>query len=665
MKPRLRILHLEDNAYDLELIAAELQEEGFNFERVVVEKGAEFEQALDAGCFDLILSDHTVPGYSGIAALAAATAKRPNVPFILVSGTLGEEQAVDSLLAGATDYVLKGRLARLGPAVRRAMKEAEELSQRRRVEAQLRQSQELFQLTLKSASIMAFSQDRDLRYTWVHNPQFGSTAEESLGKTDAELMPGAESARLMELKRRVIERGVGICEEAQLKSGAGKARHYHLTVEPLRDAVGDVIGLTGAALDITDKKENETRFLRAQRLESIGALASGIAHDLNNILAPVMMSTPLMRCGLTPEEFETTVAAIETSARRGAELIKQLLIFGRGVEGKRVALEPQHLIREVLQMAGETFPKAIKIQCNLPAGLWQIMADVTQIHQVLLNLCVNARDAMPDGGTLTLTAENIGLDDQQAHMFPDAKPGPYLLVRVTDTGTGIPAEVLERIFDPFFTTKPPGKGTGLGLSTVLGILRSHGGFMDLKSEIGSGTTFAIYFPASPAMTPTVADLVPGQAHAGHGETVLVVDDELQILDVTKKTLEKHGYHVFVAEDGMAAMACFREHHREIQAVLTDLDMPSLDGVGLVRALRTIDPATPVGVCSGIGSERSLEEKKAVLRQLGVETFLSKPYAAPTLIIALQEILRASEPRRGRGRLDERVPSTLNPVLVNL
>jgi CheY-like chemotaxis protein len=230
-------------------------------------------------------------------------------------------------------------------------------------------------------------------------------------------------------------------------------------------------------------------------------------------------------------------------------------------------------------------------------------------------------------------------------MFPDAKPGPYLLVRVTDTGTGIPAEVLERIFDPFFTTKPPGKGTGLGLSTVLGILRSHGGFMDLKSELGSGTTFAIYFPASPAITPTVADPFPdpSQAHAGHGETVLVVDDELQILDVTKKTLEKHGYHVFVAEDGVAAMACFRQHHREIQAVLTDLDMPSLDGVGLVRALRTIDPATPVGVCSGIGSERSLEEKKAVLRQLGVETFLSKPYAAPTLINALQDILRTSEP----------------------
>ena len=638
MNSRLEVLHLEDSPPDREYIRCELEKEGILCNLTIAENGPQFEEALKKARFDLILSDYTVPGYGGLIALGKARASHPDVPFILVSGTLGEEQAVDSLLAGATDYILKNRLSRLGPAVRRALKEADALVRRRQAEEALRTTQERFQVAMKNSSIMVFNQDRNLRYTWVYNPQFGGGREDILGKTDGELLSPQDGVRLAELKRRVIESGVGLLEEVQIRMD-GRLRYFALTAEPMRDAAGTVVGLTGALLDVTAKKEDEARHLRAQRLESIGALASGVAHDLNNILAPVMMSAPMLRWGLTSEEFEKTLSTIETSARRGADLIKQLLLFGRGVEGQRAALDPQHLINEVMKMAGETFPKSITLRSVIGGGLRQIRADATQFHQVLLNLFVNARDAMPHGGVLTVAAENISLDECQAKAFPDAKSGDYVVVRVSDTGTGISPENLTKIFDPFFTTKEAGKGTGLGLSTVLGIVKSHGGFVDVKSEWGKGTSFMAYFPSLPSRQPAAVESSPVVMRRGHGELILVVDDEPQILTVTKEGLEKNGYSAMVAEDGVAAMVSFTRYRDEIAVVLTDLEMPLMDGVTLVRALKKINSRVSVIVCSGIGSEQL--EKQAVLQELGVQSFLHKPYSLPTLLNALHAALKAS------------------------
>jgi two-component system cell cycle sensor histidine kinase/response regulator CckA len=523
MKHPLKILHLEDSPHDAELIELALMNGDLHCEFKVVASKDDFIKALQEQKFDIILSDYGIAGYDGLAALEAAQKSQPQVPFILVSGTLGEEEAVESLKTGATDYILKSRLTRLVPAVRRALEEA-----RKRAEL----------------------------------------------------------------------------------------------------------------------KETEARFLRAQRLESIGALASGIAHDLNNILAPIMMSAPMLRWGLKPEEVEKTLVSIESSARRGADLVKQLLLFGRGVEGDRTLLHLKHILRDMVRMVRETFPKAIELRARFAPDLWAITGDATQIHQVLLNLCVNARDAMPNGGVLTLSAENLHLNEDEAARFIETRPGPYVVIRVTDTGEGIAPEIREKIFDPFFTTKAPGKGTGLGLATVLGIAKSHGGFVDVVSEVGRGTAFSIYLPATlDESVPHNKETQPSVAvERGDGELILIVDDEPEILKVSGRNLETKGYRTLFAHDGVEALVLFSQRREEIDVVLTDLEMPLMDGVALVRAIRKIDPDVHILASSGIGNEEALQEKMAHLNALGVRTLLAKPYSANTLLQALHQILNGNNPQ---------------------
>jgi nitrogen-specific signal transduction histidine kinase/ActR/RegA family two-component response regulator len=407
----------------------------------------------------------------------------------------------------------------------------------------------------------------------------------------------------------------------------------------VRDSEGKPESILTLNTDLTEKKKLEAHSLRTQRLEGIGTLASGVAHDLNNILAPILMAVPMLRWGLTPEEAEKMISTVEMSAQRGAELVKQLLTFGRGVEGKRVLIQAKHLVKDMVKIAQQTFPKAISVKSKVPADLWPILVDATQLHQVLLNLCVNARDAMPTGGTLLVHLENIRLDEQYVSMNPEAAPGPYVRLRVSDTGTGIPPEIIHKIFEPFFTTKELGKGTGLGLSTVLGIVKSHGGFLEVHSQGGRGTTFEVYLPATPeerieADQPTVT-----LALDGHGECILVVDDEPMIREVTQKTLEKHGYRVLLAEDGVEALALYAQHRDEINAVMTDIAMPWLDGVAAIRGLKKMNPAVKVIASSGHGSTRWRSEKMAQLNEMGVTAFLAKPFNANKLLVSLQEIIR--------------------------
>jgi len=517
MKSRLRVLHLEDNPRDAELIRSSLESGGLECDFILTDSRSAFTKALAEDRFDVILSDYGLADYDGLSALELVQKTKPDIPFILVSGTLGEDEAVESLKNGATDYILKNRLTRLVPAVLRALEDA---------------------------------------------------------RKKAEL------------------------------------------------------------------KEAEMRLLRSQRLESIGALASGIAHDLNNILAPIMMSAPMLRWGLKPEEVEKTLVSIETSAQRGADLVKQLLLFGRGVEGNRTVLQLKHLIRDIVRMIRETFPKAIAVETKTAADLWMLTADATQLHQVLLNLCVNARDAMPAGGKLRLEAENIQLDGHFAATIAEGKPGPYVLLRIADTGEGIPPAIVEKIFDPFFTTKEQGRGTGLGLSTVLGIVKSHQGFLDVHSEVGKGTTFSVYLPATPDTTAPATEPTPTTTVTkADGETILVVDDEPEILKITEQNLERNGYRTLLADNGVDALVLFTQQRDEINAVVTDLEMPLMDGVALVRAIKKVNPNVRVIASSGIGTDQGLDHKTTSLKELGVQTFLTKPYAAETLLLALQDTLR--------------------------
>jgi signal transduction histidine kinase/ActR/RegA family two-component response regulator len=402
----------------------------------------------------------------------------------------------------------------------------------------------------------------------------------------------------------------------------------------VRNAEGTPKAILSVHTNITGRKKLEQQILHAQRMDAIGTLAAGVAHDLNNILAPIVMAAPLLRREQTAKEREPIVSMIENSAQRGADVVRQVVMFARGVEGKRIVLQPRHLLREVEKIARCTFPKSIFVHESSPQDLWTITGDATQLHQVLLNLCVNARDAMPDGGTLTLAAQNFQLDESYAAMAPEGDLGPYVLLTITDTGVGIPPGVLERMFDPFFTTKQPGKGTGLGLSTALGIVKSHGGFMKVYSEFGCGTTFKVFLPAT--ATEAGADAGPDAPlpDQGNGELILLVDDEMAIRQVGQAILIKHGYEVITAEDGSEALAVYVQRAREIRAVITDLSMPFVDGVALARALKKLTPDVRIIACSGNATATRIGE----LMSLDVKACLTKPFTAESLLFKLHEML---------------------------
>jgi hypothetical protein len=340
---------------------------------------------------------------------------------------------------------------------------------------------------------------------------------------------------------------------------------------------------------------------------------------------------------VSPDQ-ERMLGMIESSAERGAGIVKQVLTFARGDDGDRVLLQPKHLVNEMAKILAQTFPKNVDVQTQYPAELWTVMGDATQLHQVLLNLCVNARDAMPKGGVLTIEAENVEVDQHFAKMNPGAQLGDHVVLKVADTGTGIPDEMIDKIFDPFFTTKDVGKGTGLGLATVMGIVKSHGGFFTVQSEIGAGTVFRIFLPASrEASAPRAQEGEEAEIRGG-GELVLVVDDEAAIRDALVQTLEDYGYRAFTAEDGSDALAVYVQRRGQINVVLTDLAMGLMDGVALVKALRKFDPHAKVIVSSG----HCDAEQTAVLNRLGVRTFLDKPYNAMKLLRALRQTLNGVE-----------------------
>lgn len=403
----------------------------------------------------------------------------------------------------------------------------------------------------------------------------------------------------------------------------------------LHDKTGRLRGFAKVARDITEHREAEALKLRTQRLESIGTLAGGIAHDLNNALAPILMGVELIR--VEYPDASGTVDIMEASARHGAGMVRQLLTFAKGIEGEQVLINPRHLFDQIGAIVEGTFPKSIVLRKRCPSNLHAILGDATQLYQVLLNLCVNARDAMPSGGTLTLDAGNTDIDETYASSYPDAKPGSYVVWRVQDTGTGIPPEVLERIFEPFFSTKGPDKGTGLGLSTVLGIVKSHGGFVRVYSVAGQGSTFAIYLPADPlASASRVEPTTMSNPFLAHGEMVLVVDDEATVRKISRSVLTAMKFQVVTASDGTEALMQVAEKRADLRVVITDLHMPNMDGLTFVRVLRHMMPKVGIIVSSGRVDERD----RLAFKELGVTAILEKPFSREKLVTALQSVLQS-------------------------
>ncbi len=412
----------------------------------------------------------------------------------------------------------------------------------------------------------------------------------------------------------------------------GKPVWVDTIITPYLDAKNCVSGTIGIARDITERKHAEERILRTQRMESLGVLASGIAHDLNNILGPILMATSMLQENIKDEANRELIGIIEEAAQRGTDIVGQVLTFARGAKGQRKTVDTRYLLEQVERILRKAMPETVKFITNLPEDLSNITGDLTQLHRVFMNLCVNARDAMPSGGQLTLSGHNTEVDQVAAEHNPDAQPGHYVCINVADTGIGIPEQIRETIYDPFFTTKEIGKGTGLGLSTVLAIVKNHGGFVTLNSKVGNGSVFSVYLPSTqskvqPEKAPPVT-LPPN----GKGEMILVVDDELPICKMIETILTKKGYRVLTALGGHEALRLFAEHHEQIGAVLTDLAMPEMGGVELIRRLKAAQPGLPIIASTGQSSEQRYND----LNSLDVQWRLSKPYGAQQLLAIVRE-----------------------------
>ncbi len=492
-------------------------------------------------------------------------------------------------------------------------------------------------LSLAADAIIVCTLDREIRY-WNKGAErvYGWTAEEAIGRKVHDLLKIDMETCLL-CMAGLLEKGDWNGQMTHKRREGGDTivnSRWTLGFDEETRQPKSVLLINS---DITETKKLESQFLRAQRLESLGTLASGIAHDLNNILSPILMATGILRQSL-PKHDQQMVDIIEGSAERGAGIVKQVLTFARGVEGERVLLQPKHLLTEMVKVMTQTFPKNIDIKTQFAPDLWTVQGDATQLHQVLLNLCVNARDAMmPRGGLLRISCANTDVDQQVASMNPGSTVGPHVCFAVTDTGTGMTPEVMEKIFNPFFTTKEQGKGTGLGLATVIGIVKGHKGFLSVQSEVGVGTTFRIYLPAnrdaaaSEEMTEDLTEL------NGNGELVLVVDDEAPIREVIVGTLEAHNYRCYTAEDGSDALALYFERRGAIQLIITDLHMGMMDGITLSKSLKKLTPDARIIVSSG----HIQKENQAALEALGVKAFLEKPYTAEKLLRCVKDTISAA------------------------
>jgi PAS domain S-box-containing protein len=781
MNSVLRVLIVEDSETDARLIDRRLKAAGYEVVLQRVETEAELQAALTNESWQLVLCDYLLPQLSAIRALEMIRTTGLDLPFIVVSGQIGEEAAVDLLRRGAHDYLLKDKMARFIPVVQRELHEAEERSRHRqseydrsRAERALRESearyrsvvsalaegiilvdrsglvvacndsaarivgrpkeevlvssldQPLWRLfhedgtpipeadrplrvclntgqpqdamvlgmqrvdgsrlwisahvrpCLQDASglptlvVMSFSDitaeraaetrireqarlidlardaivacdlDGTIRF-WNKGAEhlYGWTTKEAVGQFAPKLFTPMFAPEWEKFCQTVVEKG-GWEGERQHRTKPGGEIDVYLRVSLVGDPGQPPPTLLIFGTDITEKKQLEEKFLRAQRLESIGTLAGGVAHDLNNVLSPIMLAIPLVRLRVTDALTLRLLDTIETSASRGAQIVRQILTFARGPHAQKMAVQTRHLVKEIAEIAQETFPRNIAIEVDFPRTLWLVEADTIKLHQVFMNLCVNARDAMPRGGKLTLHAENVELAAVDAARIANARPGRYVLWSIIDTGAGIPPEDLPRLFQPFFTTKAPDKGTGLGLSTVAGIVRQHDGFIHVASRVGEGARFDIYFPALEAGEETATpDELP--ILRGHAEHVLVVDDEFAVRHICESLLTAYDYRVHTAQDGEEALTLLRQRLPEIELIVTDLLMPGMSGFEFIRTARNLNPEIKIIAISGFAGESGGDSPPP---DVIADAFLPKPFTAEQLLQLVHEVLVGRRPVDG-------------------
>jgi PAS domain S-box-containing protein len=640
------ILIVDDTPTNLEMLFDFLGDSGFTV--LVAEDGESAIARAEYAPPDLILLDVLMPEMDGFETCRRLKANEltKDIPVIFMTALSDTVDKVKGLNLGAVDYITKPLqheevLARIELHLKlrnltKALQEQNlhlqaEISERKQAEQKIREQAAL--LDIATDAILLRDWDNIIHY-WNQGAEhlYGWQAQEAIAKNANQLLYKPETvSQLQNVYKSLAKSGSWQGELHQITKD-GKAIIVASRWTLMRDQDGQPKSILTVNTDITEKKLLESQFLRAQRLESVGTLAGGIAHDLNNILTPILTAAQLLQLKYSniDERSQQLFKTIEANAKRGAGLVKQVLHFTRGVEGKRTIVQVNHLFSEIKQIVEETFPKSIELSTNIKPDLWAVIGDATNLHQVIMNLVVNARDAMPNGGTLSISAANIFIDQQYARMNLDACVGPYIAITIADTGIGMPAEILDRIFEPFFTTKDIGKGTGLGLSTVRGIIKGFGGFVNVSSQVSKGTEFKVFLPAvEAAVTPLSEDL---ELLKGNGELVLVVDDEPKILETTKISLETYNYRVMTARDGIEAIALYAQYQDDISIVLMDMMMPSMDGVTTTRTLQKINSLVKIITVSGLAASEKLTGNTAV------KAFIAKPYTTKELLQTLHSVL---------------------------
>ena len=634
MPDTLRLLMVEDSEADAELLARELKRAGFAVEYARVQTADQVIAALERGPWDIIVGDNSMPGFSGTEALALVRSRGLDVPFIFVSGTMGEDLAVTALEAGAGDALAKGDLRRLVPVIRRELREAVGRRTRREIEA-------TYKALVEQAPVGIYRSTPAGRFLSVNAALLGI-----LGYSQRDEVLALDMSRDVyadaDERRRLVEQDTYTNQvyeelEATWKKKDGARIRVQLSVRAQRNAAGAVEFYETFVRDITNQRQLEAQLAQSQKMEAIGRLAGGVAHDFNNLLTVILSYSELLLEDVPADSgIRDDLTQIRKAAQGAGELTRQLLAFSRQQVLQPRVVDLNAAVSGIERLLARVLREDIQLRCTLGADVGTIRVDPGQLEQVIMNLAVNARDAMPNGGMVTIETANVELDDAYLEAHPIAKPGlgvsHYVMLAVTDTGIGMDAATQARIFEPFFTTKDIGKGTGLGLATVQGIVQQSGGFIWVYSEPGHGTAFKIYLPRvdEPASR---ADDVPAQDARGT-ETVLVAEDVAAVRAVTREMLRRYGYTVLEAADGAAALRLAAEHPAPIHLLLTDVVMPDVNGRDLADQLARARPNVKVLFMSGYTDDAVV--RHGVLRQ-GI-AYLQKPFTPRSLAGKVRAVL---------------------------
>ncbi|MCA9922089.1 MAG: response regulator [Anaerolineales bacterium] len=643
----LHLLILEDEPLDVELIIAALEDAGYSPQWERVETREAFLERLDKSTYDLILADYQLPTFDGFTALKLFNQRNLNIPFIIVSGTLGEEVAIESLKAGATDYVLKQRLERLGPVVQRALREKEEQRLRRQAEDELRK---LSQAVKQSpTSIIITDTNGNIEYV---NPKFteitGYTFDETIGQNPRILKGGYTSAEEYEHLWQRISTGQEWRGEFYNKRKDGTFFWEMASITAIKNADGNITHFLAVKEDITERKRIEEQARKQERLASVGQLAAGIAHDFNNILAVISLYSDLLAGEVLSSAGKKQVQIISQQSKRAADLIQQILDFSRRAILERAPIELSYQIKELVKLWERTLPDNLNLVFKYGSDTYSVYADPTRIQQMLMNLVINARDAMPDGGTLTICLKRRRIAERSDMSSWQIPPGDWVQITIADSGVGIASDILPHLYEPFFTTKGPGTGTGLGLAQVYGIVKQHEGHITVETVVGKGTTFTVCLPAVSESEPMDEGEETAVITSGNGEFILIVEDN----DITRKaladSLQTLNYQVLVAKNGLEALTVLAERGDDIALILCDQTMPKMSGEELLYTLKSRGETIPFVLISAYVRKDDMER----LQDLGMIDWLHKPLRLEELsdIIArtVRRYGRYNSPSHGLG-----------------